>query len=79
MGFPDGSYGKESPCSVGDLGLIPGLERSPREKEWQPIPVIWPGEFPYPRYYYYFVPSSLIFQCFFQMNSLNFFEISFQK
>ena len=24
-----GSYGKESPCSVRDLGLIPGLGRSP--------------------------------------------------
>ena len=23
--FPGGSYGKESACSVGDLGLIPGL------------------------------------------------------
>ena len=29
MGFPDGSIGKESPCNVGDLGLIPGLGRSP--------------------------------------------------
>ena len=25
-GFPCGSAGKESACSVGDLGLIPGLE-----------------------------------------------------
>ena len=29
MGFPDGSDGKESTCNVGDLGLIPGSERSP--------------------------------------------------
>ena len=29
MGFPDGSEGKESACNVGDLGLIPGLGRSP--------------------------------------------------
>ena len=29
LGFPYGSAGKESTCSVGDLGLIPGLERSP--------------------------------------------------
>ena len=29
LGFPCGSAGKESTCSVGDLGLIPGLERSP--------------------------------------------------
>jgi len=25
MGFPGGSDGKESACSAGDLGLIPGL------------------------------------------------------
>ena len=31
MGFPDSSVGKESACNVGDLGLIPGLGRSPRE------------------------------------------------
>ena len=28
MGFPGGSDGKKSACSVGDLGLIPGLGRS---------------------------------------------------
>ena len=31
MGFPAGSVGKESVCNVGDLGLIPGLGRSPGE------------------------------------------------
>ena len=31
MGFPCGSAGKESACSVGDLGSITGLERSPGE------------------------------------------------
>ena len=30
-GFPGGSDGKESACNAGDLGLIPGLERSPGE------------------------------------------------
>ena len=30
-GFPFGSAGKESACSVGDLDSIPGLERSPGE------------------------------------------------
>ena len=30
-GFPGGSAGKESSCNVGDLGLIPGLGRSPGE------------------------------------------------
>ena len=29
MGFPGGSESKESACNVGDLGSIPGLERSP--------------------------------------------------
>ena len=32
LGFPGGSPGKESTCSVGDLGSIPGLE-DPLEKE----------------------------------------------
>ena len=27
--FPDSSVGKESACNAGDLGLIPGLGRSP--------------------------------------------------
>ena len=31
LGFPCGSAGKESSCNVGDLGSIPGLERSPGE------------------------------------------------
>ena len=31
MGFPCGSDGKESACSTGDLGLIPGLGRSLEE------------------------------------------------
>ena len=30
-GLLRGSAGKESACSVGDLGLAPGLERSPGE------------------------------------------------
>ena len=29
--FPCGSAGKESACNMGDLGLIPGLGRSPGE------------------------------------------------
>ena len=29
MGFPGGSVSKESTCNVGDLGLVPGLGRSP--------------------------------------------------
>ena len=29
LGFPAGSDGKESACNAGDLGLIPGLGKSP--------------------------------------------------
>ena len=31
LGFPYGSAGKEATCTVGDLGSIPGLGRSPGE------------------------------------------------
>ena len=31
LGFPGGSDSKEYACNVGDLGLIPGLGRSPGE------------------------------------------------
>ena len=31
LGFPCGSAGKESACNAGDLGLTPGLGRSPGE------------------------------------------------
>ena len=31
LGFPCGSAGKESTCNAGDLGLIPGLGKSPGE------------------------------------------------
>ena len=37
LGFPGGSGGKESACSVGDLGLIPGLGRSPGEGKGYPL------------------------------------------
>ena len=36
-GFPGGSEGKESACSTGDLGLIPGLGRSPGEGNGYPL------------------------------------------
>ena len=45
MGFPGGAAGKESTCNAGDLGLIPGLGRSPGEGKQLPTPVLWPGEF----------------------------------
>ena len=37
MGFPGGSDGKESVCTVGDLGSIPGLGRSPGEGNDYPL------------------------------------------
>ena len=37
MGFLDGSPGKESAYNVGDLGLIPGLGRSPGEGKGNPL------------------------------------------
>ena len=37
MGFPGGSDSKESACSAGDLGLIPGLGRSPGEGNGNPL------------------------------------------
>ena len=37
LGFPGGSAGKESACNAGDLGLIPGLARSPREGSGYPL------------------------------------------
>ena len=37
MGFPSGSDGKESTYNAGDLGLIPGLGRSPGEGNGNPL------------------------------------------
>ena len=44
-GFPYDSEGKESDCNARDtedVGLIPGLGRSPGGGKWQPIPVFLP-------------------------------------
>jgi len=37
LGFPCCSAGKESTCKAGDLGLIPGLGRSPGERKGYPL------------------------------------------
>ena len=37
MGFYGGSADKESACNAGDLGLIPGLGRSPGEGNGYPL------------------------------------------
>ena len=45
MGFSGGSDSKESACNEGDLGLIPGLARSPGGGHG--TPVFLPGESPW--------------------------------
>ena len=42
-GFPDSSVGKESACNSGDLGLIPGLGRSPGERKGYPLQWVFFG------------------------------------
>ena len=48
-GFPDGSDSKESACSAGDLGSIPGfnpwVEKILWRRKWQPTPGFLPREF----------------------------------
>ena len=41
QGFPDSSVGKESACSAGDLGSIPGSGRSPGERIGYPVSYSW--------------------------------------
>ena len=36
-GFPGGSDSKEFACNVGDLGSIPGIERSPEGEHSNPL------------------------------------------
>ena len=45
QGLPlHGSDGKESACSAGDLGSIPGLGRAPGEGNGNSLRHSWPGE-----------------------------------
>ena len=44
-GFPGGSVVKNPPANEGDLGLIPGSGKSPKEGNWLPTPLFLPGEF----------------------------------
>ena len=37
VGFPGGSEGKESACNAGDMCLIPGSGRAPREGNGNPL------------------------------------------
>ena len=45
VGFPGGLDGKESACSAGDAGVIPGLRRSPREGHGNPLQYSWLEKF----------------------------------
>ena len=40
--FPGSSVGKESACSAGDPGSIPGTGRSPGEGNGNPLQYFWP-------------------------------------
>ena len=40
-GFPDSSVGKESACSAGDPGSIPGSGSSPAEGKGYPLQYSW--------------------------------------
>ena len=40
-GFTGSSEGKESACSAGDVGSIPGLRRSPGEGNGNPLQYYW--------------------------------------
>ena len=46
LGFPGGSVVKNLPAKARDLGLIPGLGRSPRRRKEQTTPVFLPGKPP---------------------------------
>ena len=41
LGFPGGSDGKESACNAGS---IPGFEKIPWRRAWQPAPAFLPGQ-----------------------------------
>ena len=43
-GFPGGSVVKNHPVNVGDTGSIPGSERFPWKRKWEPIPIFLPGK-----------------------------------
>ena len=49
LGFSCGLAGKESACTMGDLGSIPGFDPwvqiIPWSRAWQPITVFLPGKY----------------------------------
>ena len=40
LGFPGGSAVKNPPASAGDIGVIPGLERSPGKGNGNPLNIL---------------------------------------
>ena len=44
VGFPGGAVVKNLPTNAGDWGSVPGLERFPWSRYWQPTPVFLPGK-----------------------------------
>ena len=44
ISFPSGSEDKVSACNAQGPGSIPGLERFPWRRKWQPTPIFLPGE-----------------------------------
>ena len=44
VGFSGGSVVKNPPANAGDTGLVPGVGRSPRERNGNPTPVFLPGK-----------------------------------
>ena len=44
MGFPIGLEGKESTCNEGRPEFYPWVRKIPWRREWQPTPILLPGE-----------------------------------
>ena len=44
IGFPADAVVKNLPANAGDWGSVPGLERFPWSRYWQPTPVFLPGK-----------------------------------
>ena len=50
LGFPNDSSGKEYTCNagdIGDMGLSPGLGRSPWGRKWQTTPIFLSEKIPW--------------------------------
>ena len=45
LGFPGGSFGKESACNAGDPGSMSWVMKIPWRRKWLPTSVFLPGKF----------------------------------